>query len=207
MVSSENVVCSNKYLQPKKNFFILHKKLFHSIIQLCSTIFARVSGSAHTLSIDTRTSTHATSGASFSTNSFTESKRIRALDISLVARNGHRTFSSAGQSLASDDNLEFGVSAGANTVVLEAERGLGGTAAGGQSTFEALAVGSSTERLKTGKSGIILGVGVVAIVVDVGVNELAAIRSDITGAGTTSSSDSSASSGGTSAEIREKGVG
>jgi len=61
--------------------------------------------------------------------------------------------------------------------------------------------------LETGKSGIALGTSVVAIVVDAGMNELATIRSDVSLAETTSSSGRSASSGRSSAEIIESGVG
>jgi hypothetical protein len=61
--------------------------------------------------------------------------------------------------------------------------------------------------LERGESGVVGGLGVVTIVVDAGVNELAAIRSDISGAETTTSSLNSASSGRTSTEFREVRVG
>jgi len=61
--------------------------------------------------------------------------------------------------------------------------------------------------LKTGESGIALSISVVTIIVNVGVNESAAVRSNVSGAGTTTSSLSSASSGRSSAEIIEFGVG
>jgi len=78
--------------------------------------------------------------------------------------------------------LELSLGSRTNAAVLEAERALGGTAACGQSTFEALAVGSSSESLESGESGRVLGAFIVAVVVDVGVNESAAVRSGVIGA-------------------------
>jgi hypothetical protein len=61
--------------------------------------------------------------------------------------------------------------------------------------------------LERGESGVVGSLGIVTIVVDAGVNELAAIRSDVSLAETTSSSLNSASSGRSSTEFREVRVG
>jgi len=155
--------------------------------------------------IDTGSSTHTVSGADLSTDSGAPFLGVGAFNSSLVTRDGLVTSRSTNNRLAAELKGKLSATSGATASVLEAESGLGAGTGGTEGTFETLGVLSSTEGLDAGDSSVTAGTGVVTIVTDGGVDELTVVRSGISSASTTTTTNVGAGSSRGRAEFTELG--
>jgi len=140
-----------------------------------SAVLTLVTRLALTDTIGAGASTHTVSKADVLTSTSAESLGIGAVDGTLVASNANGSLLGANNLLGTNSEGQSRT----GTLGLEAVSSLGSTRGSGQSTSEALTVSGSTESLETGKSGIIVSIRVVAIIVNVRLDVLASVGSVI----------------------------
>jgi len=126
-----------------------------------SAIDTFVSGVTLALAINAITSTHASTDTFASTDSATPSSGIRAVNVTTVARNLHRSLGSTDSSFGAD----FDIQLISMTDELEAETGGSrSSSTSGQSTSEALRVLSSTIGFSGRKSSVVGSSRIITIV-------------------------------------------
>jgi len=127
--------------------------------------------------------------------------RIRAVNNTSITANTDITLLAADNGLAANVEGKLSAATRSTARILEAESGLGTSTSGVKSTSEALGTSRSSESLETGKSSVVIGVIIVAIVVVVGVDPLAVVRTSISSARTATSSSQGAASSRAGAEF------
>jgi len=147
------------------------------------------------------TFTHTSSRTDLLTSSFAVFNGIRAVNNTSITRNRDTTFPRADNRLTTYIKSKLSGGSRTRARVLEAERSLRSSTLRIEGTSETLTTSASSVGLETGKSSIRISIRIVAVVINVGVNPFAVVRSSISGTASTTHTSSNTRSSRAGAEF------